>query len=333
MYNESFYEYIEENSKGAAGIIMSYIMDRIHPQSIVDFGCAEGVWLKAAKEVDENVTVLGLDGDYVDRERLKIPDDCFQAVDLSKPVQLHRKYDLAISLEVAEHINEDNSDTFISNLVDASNHILFSAAIPGQGGVDHVNERWQSYWVEKFAEKGYFPDTGIRDFFWNDGRIKYWYRQNMLFFSKEKIPEIAKMSTRSAVYDIAHPELVEVLRRGMDEAERQLYSVIANGEEFRKLNETCREILRTKKKIVIYPFGTWGKICRRILNCRYGVQGVVVADNKMCLTDANVYSVRDLLDLKDDFVVLVCCNNPDYQEEIESELRKFVKNEKIYSAF
>lgn len=96
-----------------------------------------------------------------------------------------KKYDLCISLEVAEHIEEDRADLFIDNLCDASDVILFSAALPKQGGGRHVNEQEITYWAEKFKTRGYTQCDFIRKQIWNDSNVEYWYKQNIAMYVKD----------------------------------------------------------------------------------------------------------------------------------------------------
>lgn len=207
LYDEKFYSNMENISMKMANIMMPYVINWIKPKSVVDFGCGEGIWLSAIKSVDANIEIFGLDGDYISKSRLRIPEECFLPVNLEREIELDRKYDLAISLEVAEHIAEKYSDIFVDSLIKSSDNILFSAAIPGQGGTNHINEQWQSYWIEKFKKRGYFVDISIREFFWNEERISPWRRQNILFFSKSR----GEVTERNEIYDIVHPKMYERL--------------------------------------------------------------------------------------------------------------------------
>lgn len=99
--------------------------------------------------------VLGIDAPYTDRSRLRIPDELFLARDLTVPLSLERRFDLALSLEVAEHLPAAAADHFVASLTRLASVILFSAAIPDQGGEGHLNEQWPDYWVERFAAHGF----------------------------------------------------------------------------------------------------------------------------------------------------------------------------------
>lgn len=155
-------------------------------RSAVDFGCGLGTWLSVLQEqgVDE---IQGLDGAWVNEALLEIPKEAFREVDFEgETIDCGRRYDLAISLEVAEHISESSAARFIGSLTAASDFVLFSAAIPLQGGRGHVNEQWPDYWAELFGQRGFVPCDLVRGMIWNDSRIPVWYRQNTLLFVRQE---------------------------------------------------------------------------------------------------------------------------------------------------
>lgn len=141
----------QRNKDRSEEVILSLVMEKFNVMSMVDFGCATGRWCKEAKSL--GVTdVLGIDGEYVDQSALVIDKTEFMSADLGTCIELPQKYDLAVSLEVAEHLPEEQSDIFVENIVRAADIILFSAAIPGQGGDFHVNEQPLSYWQKKIRK-------------------------------------------------------------------------------------------------------------------------------------------------------------------------------------
>jgi hypothetical protein len=148
---------------------------------MVDFGCGTGTWLTCARRLGV-VDVLGYESSRRAADHFDAPDLPIEFVDLERPVEPGRRFDLAISLEVAEHLSPSRSETFVADLCRASDRVLFSAAIPGQGGLDHVNEQWQSYWAALFAGHGYYPLDLVRPQIWNDKAIPVWYRQNVLLY-------------------------------------------------------------------------------------------------------------------------------------------------------
>jgi hypothetical protein len=161
-----------------------------------------------SKLLEYGVTdVLGIDGDYVNREHLRIPRDRFQACDLSKPFAIDRKFDLALCLEVAEHLPPARAESLIDDLVTLAPVVLFSAAIPGQGGVNHINERYLGYWDALFAARDYVLLDIIRPALWNDERCDWWYRQNTVLFIHKDNPLSCLRVT--SVIDCIHPRLYE----------------------------------------------------------------------------------------------------------------------------
>ncbi len=200
-YDTSFYEAHRDGSRRSAAVVVSIVNKLLRPESVLDVGCGVGSWL--AEWADEGVTdLLGLDGEYVDKEAMAIEPSRFQTLDLSKPFSLGRTFDLVESLEVAEHLNESCADTFIESVAKHADTVLFSAAIPGQRGSHHVNEQWPSYWTAKFANAGFTPFDVIRPSIWADSRVDIWYRQNILLFSKTR-----EFSSPHQYLDVVHPAL------------------------------------------------------------------------------------------------------------------------------
>jgi SAM-dependent methyltransferase len=182
-YDKKFYEGIHNYSDSSAKVIVPLILEVIDCNRVIDIGCGDGTWLKNFQEKGVK-EILGVDGDYVDANTLLIPHEHFIPWNLQYPLEIHQRFDLAISLEVAEHLPEECANIFVDSLVNLSSTILFSAAIPHQGGEHHVNEQWQDYWAEKFQCRGYIAIDYIRPHIWNNPKVAYWYRQNILIFVK-----------------------------------------------------------------------------------------------------------------------------------------------------
>jgi hypothetical protein len=181
-YDRSFYQDMHSNSLHAAETVLSIVLEAVPGiNSAVDIGCGVGSWLSVLKEkgIDD---ILGIDGKWVNKEQLQIHPDFFLEYDLNRAIELPKKFDLAISLEVAEHLSPDRAEMFVRSLTNLADIVLFSAAVPGQGGTKHVNEQWQDYWVEIFRKQGYTCFDFIRKKIWNDQSIPFWYKQNILLF-------------------------------------------------------------------------------------------------------------------------------------------------------
>lgn len=213
-YTKQFYERQVTGSVQSAEIILSALFEQIAPATCVDYGCGVGGWLSVCKRLGAK-TVVGHDGAYVDRDSLLIDQAEFQEVDLENVEKSKTQFDLAISVEVAEHLSPNSAHNFVTALASSSNYVLFSAAIPGQGGVRHVNEQWQSYWVTKFRNHGFVPTTYVKRNFWDDERIEFWYRQNcILFVNKSR----SSMTNEDIVedfgpFDLVHPKQYDYYQR------------------------------------------------------------------------------------------------------------------------
>ena len=213
-YSQEFYVNRHEKTIHSAKTILSIVLERIPAvHSAVDVGCGVGTWLSVLQKKGVK-DIQGLDGSWVDQNLLTIPRTCFKQVDLRKSsIILPQRYDLAISLEVAEHLPSDRSKEFVSSLTALSDYVLFSAAIPFQGGRNHVNEQWQHFWVDLFGSMDYVVHDFIRQKIWNDNQIPFWYRQNILLFSAKQQKsrdtplDSIDLDTRSMPLDLVHPDL------------------------------------------------------------------------------------------------------------------------------
>lgn len=209
-YSNSFYHAIRQGCISSAAVVAPVIYDAVQPKTVIDIGCGEGHWGKAFQDLGADV--MGMDGDYV-----KEPVIPFEPHDLRRPLPFdrlpHTRFDLAINLEVAEHLPASRADSFVDDLCGLSDNILFSAAIPAQGGVDHINEQWfSSYWYPKFAARGYEASGNIREAIWNIPDVEWWYKQNLMFITKNPtlypvfFPEPLLIGTP---IDLVHPTLWE----------------------------------------------------------------------------------------------------------------------------
>lgn len=216
VYHSTYHHKKNTGSLRAARTILPMLFDRFEVRSVVDFGCGAGTWLAAAKEL--GVTDLtGIEGpwaeDWVDDSIIARADFSLMLQSLEEPVRLARPFDLAVSLETAEHLRTTRAESFVEELCAASTRILFAAAIPGQGGNNHFNERWPSYWASIFARSRYVPVDCIRSRVWNVADIPWWYRQNCILYVQED--ELERIESDSngllrrspGTLDMIHPDL------------------------------------------------------------------------------------------------------------------------------
>jgi SAM-dependent methyltransferase len=216
-YDAKYFDEQSDGSLQSALHVLPAVIDFVHPQSVLDVGCGVGTWLRAFQQLGI-ADVLGVDGDYVDIGRLRIEAARFNSADLEQPVDLGRRFDLVMSLEVAEHIDRQYADTFVDTLIRHGDRVLFSAAIPGQGGTHHVNEQWPEYWIGRFAARGFTCLDPFRERLWHDDGICVCYRQNLLLFVRSTVLKEHEAQHNRPFHhfgwSLVHPKLLhEVLAR------------------------------------------------------------------------------------------------------------------------
>jgi SAM-dependent methyltransferase len=205
MYNSLFYSHQESNQDTSPDIFKKFLSEKydFSPSSVVDLGCGRGAFLKTF--LDSGAKVYGIDGPWVPWKQLLIPAECFLSTDITKGFPKVRKVDLAICLEMAEHVPEKFSELIVDFLTDSADVIYFSAAIPSQGGAGHVNEQWQSYWADLFFKKGYLPNVQIREFVWAMKDYSPYYAQNGVIYAKDGSVFVTPKSNMTL--NVVHPAI------------------------------------------------------------------------------------------------------------------------------
>jgi SAM-dependent methyltransferase len=231
----------EAANAASARRILDIVMDYYRPTSVLDVGCGIGTWLKVAKS--RGISDLrGIEGSWLDSSKLQVEPRFVEVVDLEKGFNVGRRFDLVISLEVAEHISESAANRFIESLTCHAPVVLFSAAIPYQGGDHHVNEQFLPYWVERFSRLNYQPLDVIRGKIWSDQTILWWLRQNVVVFVERELlardERLRRAADESAAYPLSlvHPDVYLFrMRMGMQAVEKmgQLARAFGQGGLFR----------------------------------------------------------------------------------------------------
>lgn len=182
-YDDSFFEGNRKGSRAAAQIIVPMVNQLLSPppRSVVDVGCGVGAFLAEFSRLGAE-DILGIDGGWVPVDSLLIPPNRFLTANLENPLELGRRFDLAVCLEVAEHLAEIHASTLVQSLVDLSPVVLFSAAVPKQAGVHHINCQWPDYWARKFQAHDYLPVDALRDVLLPLPNVATWYAQNTLIY-------------------------------------------------------------------------------------------------------------------------------------------------------
>jgi len=207
MYDDSFYAVSRAGMVNSAAAVVPDLMNYIEwPRCVIDVGCGEGWWAKEFERHD--CEVIGLDGGWHGDHQL---GDRFIPHDLANPLpqHLHGKFDAVVCLEVAEHLRPARARGFIKDLCSLTDgFIVFSAAIPGQGGTGHLNEQWPDYWAHLFNENGHSVNGEYRFTIWDDDRIENWYRQNLLI----AYPARGAVDVRPPIR-VVHPVLYDARRK------------------------------------------------------------------------------------------------------------------------
>lgn len=227
LYSDAFYAGQVAGSQKSARIVMDLLFRYFIPKSVLDLGCGRGGWLAAASACGASV-LEGRDGPWVDPKALLSPDIVFRSCNMEADIVIDDRFDLAMSLEVAEHLTPARAASFVDALCRASDVVLFGAAIPGQGGTGHVNEQWQSYWIALFAERGYECFDLVRARLWDVEEVAWWYRQNTFLFVKRASEDTmidwdALRRDSSSPTNVIHPGLVNEM---LERPSRQLVQAI-----------------------------------------------------------------------------------------------------------
>jgi SAM-dependent methyltransferase len=208
VYDDSFFDYISVGSTRSAAIVVPEILSHFGMNSVSDIGCGRGAWLTEwARAGIADAT--GVDGDYVDPKNLLIAKENFVTRDLTSRFHLGRKFDLVTSLEVGEHIRPEATDIYLDNLCDHSDAVLFSAAVPGQGGTYHVNEQTYEFWRKRFAVRGYRVFDFVRPAIISNRQVEPWYRYNSLFFARESA--LHRLSAAALATEIKPDRAIPIL--------------------------------------------------------------------------------------------------------------------------
>lgn len=265
FYTKEFYNHKKGWTHDSADIVITELFKLISPKSVVDIGCGTGIWLAAC--LNHGVKdIYGIDGDYIEKEMLEIPEKQFFPYDLTTELTLDRRFDLAISLEVAEHLPKYHAEAFIDTLTQAAPIVLFSAAIPHQGGVNHINEQWQDYWHKLFANKNFLPCDILRNKIWLNEQVADHYAQNIILYIDESNvtnlnPAIIEgiKHTDINLLNIVHP------RRYLKMADR-IQNLKKSNKAYRQQIENMQnpQYMSLSRHLSVLPILIINAICNRI---------------------------------------------------------------------
>jgi SAM-dependent methyltransferase len=211
IYNTQFFNDLTSSAISSANEIVPIIIKLLNPTSVIDVGCGNGAWLSVWEKLGVS-DILGVDGNYISRNQLMIKEEQFLPQDLEYGIYLNRCFDLVTCLEVAEHLKKESANNFIESLCGLGRIIIFSAAIPGQEGRNHINEQYPSYWRKLFKQNNFLAIDCIRSKIWTNDKVSWWYRQNlMIYIHQDNVNVYDDLKSKEIVsnenmIDIVHPE-------------------------------------------------------------------------------------------------------------------------------
>lgn len=215
LYDDQFYDAQISGAYESAKVYAVLFALILKPESVADVGCGRGAWLKAFKEQGAK-QLIGFDGDWNNQKNMIEESIRFIPCDLNQSIVIANgeKVDLAISVEVAEHLPPSSAGKFVESLVGISDMVLFGAAFTGQGGINHINEQPSTYWAALFASHNYVPFDIFRPYVWGNSRVQAWYQQNTFLYVRKDSPSYTALLSKNispmpniSFMDCVHPSL------------------------------------------------------------------------------------------------------------------------------
>jgi len=185
-YTQNFYESVSARADLASKAIFSIFGDLFEVASIKDIGCGNGTWLRESLNNNSIRSRIGYDLSSAIESSIPFnnEDIIFRETDLELKNCDFDFTELTLCLEVAEHLTSESAIRLVERICDKSNFVIFSAATPGQGGFNHINEREFKYWISLFNSRGYIAFDIFREKIQSQTRIPTFYRNNIFLFIK-----------------------------------------------------------------------------------------------------------------------------------------------------
>ena len=198
-YNKIFYDSVEHRASHAASEIASIFQNYFEINSIKDIGCGSGIWAREFEKILRCEKITGYDlesGIKIALSKNRETKINFIPIDFEKDKLNLRSTDLSLFLEVAEHLTPLTALRVIEEICRSSNYVIFSGAIKGQGGTNHINEQSARYWIKEFENNDFVAIDLFRERIKEMKKIPFYYRNNVfLFIQKEEFKKITLLTS------------------------------------------------------------------------------------------------------------------------------------------
>lgn len=185
LYDAEFYNFSKEEVSKFVSSFVDIIIKEFNPKSVADIGCGIGLYVN---EFDKRgVEAVGYDGSPYAIKNSVTRKGLLKIGDIRKNLNFDKKYDIVLSIEVAEHIPTKCSDIFVNTLTKCSDVIILTAAQKGQGGTDHINEQPRYFWIKKFEKKNFNFNKSLSEklsFKMKEKGVPWWIHGNLMIFQK-----------------------------------------------------------------------------------------------------------------------------------------------------
>jgi SAM-dependent methyltransferase len=182
VYDKRYFDLIDSLAGGSAEIIAESIRSEFNPRSVLDVGCGTGALVAILQSW--GIRSQGLEQSEAALEVCQARGLDVRKFDLEHDELVKEETDVVVSLEVAEHLPEPVADRYV-DLLCRGNVAVLTAAQPGQGGTDHVNEQPHSYWISKFANRRFLYAEKLTEKLksnWQNQGVATFYVQNLMVF-------------------------------------------------------------------------------------------------------------------------------------------------------
>lgn len=188
IYDERFFRNTIEFEAASAHSAASIIYQQFQPKSVIDIGCGVGMYLAEFKKF--GAEIVGVEGSEAALPQSFVPAETV-IFDLTEPLDLSRKFDLCLCLEVAEHLPGAKAGILVDSLVRLAETIIFTAAVPGQGpaSIGHINEQLPEYWHQIFQTRKYRYNKEVTERLRQrmiEAKVVWWITNNLMIFDKNE---------------------------------------------------------------------------------------------------------------------------------------------------